>query len=59
MFLGEKVKLYEGENVITLTGVLMSMPTEPLTVELELQACDDKSCLPPSFVPVNFTVVKK
>lgn len=58
-FLGEKVKLYEGENVITLTGVLMSMPTEPLTVELELQACDDKSCLPPSFVPVNFTVIKK
>ncbi len=59
IFLGEKVKLYEGENVITLTGVLMSMPTEPLTVELELQACDDKSCLPPSFVPINFTVVKK
>jgi hypothetical protein len=57
-FLGEKVKLYEGENIIEITGVLMSMPEKPMVVELELQACDDKSCLPPSFIPISFTVVK-
>lgn len=56
-FLGEKVILLEKTQSLQVEGILMLQPEAPLTLELELQACDDKSCLAPAWVPVQVTVL--
>lgn len=56
-FLGETVTLLEKTEEIRVEGLLMVQPEAPLTWELELQACDDKSCLAPAWVPVSVTVL--
>ena len=50
--------IYGGWYVENSMGqVLVTAPEAPLTWELELQACDDKSCLAPAWVPVTVTVL--
>ncbi|HPF36819.1 MAG TPA: protein-disulfide reductase DsbD family protein [Candidatus Krumholzibacteria bacterium] len=56
-FLGETITLLEKTVEIGVEGMLMVQPEAPLTWELELQACDDKSCLAPAWVPVTVTVL--
>jgi len=56
-FLGEDVRLLEKTVTIALTGILMVASEAPLTVELEIQACDDKSCLAPAWIPVQVVVL--
>jgi hypothetical protein len=56
-FLGDDVRLLEKTETITLTGILMVAPEKPLDLEFELQACDDKSCLAPAWIPVQVVVL--
>lgn len=56
-FLGEKVQLLEHTETLSVSGLLMVQPEKPLELELELQACDDKSCLAPAWIPVCVTVL--
>lgn len=56
-FLGEKVTLLEHTETFEVSGLLMLQPEAPIGFELELQACDDKSCLAPAWVPVPITVL--
>lgn len=58
-FLGEKVRLLDREETLEVSGILMVQPEVPFAFELELQACDDKSCLAPAWVPVPLTVLPK
>jgi hypothetical protein len=58
-FLGDEVRLLEKSETLTVSGVLMVQPEEPFAFELELQACDDKSCLAPAWIPVPLTVLPK
>jgi len=55
-FLGETVILLEGAERLTITGILMTELDEPLCFELECQACDDKSCLAPAWIPFEVAV---
>jgi len=58
-FLGDDVRLLDHEESLTVSGILMVQPEEPFAFELELQACDDKSCLAPAWIPVPLTVLPK
>lgn len=58
-FLGDDVRLLAAEQTLAVTGILMVQPEEPFAFELELQACDDKSCLAPAWIPVPLTVLPK
>ncbi len=55
-FLGETVTLLEGEEQLTITGILMAELDKPLVFELECQACDSKSCLAPAWIPFEVAV---
>jgi hypothetical protein len=55
-FLGATVTLLEGREELTITGVLMAELDEPLAFELECQACDNKSCLAPAWIPFAVAV---
>lgn len=55
-FLGETVTLLEGTEELTITGILMAELDAPLCFELECQACDDKSCLAPAWIPFEVAV---
>ena len=57
-FLGEKVRLLEGSQELTITGVLMAELDEPLVFELECQACDAKSCLAPAWIPFEVRLTR-
>ncbi len=56
-FLGDDVRLLEKNETITMSGILMVAPEEPLSLEFELQACDEKSCLAPAWIPVQVVVL--
>ena len=56
-FLGEKVTLLEKTETLEVSGLVLVQPEAPVVFELELQACDDKSCLAPAWVPVTITVL--
>jgi thiol:disulfide interchange protein len=58
-FLGEDVRLLAHQESLTVSGILMVQPEEPFAFELELQACDDKSCLAPAWISVPLTVLPK
>jgi len=58
-FLGNQVQLLSGTETLTISGVLMSPLDEPLKFELECQACDDKSCLAPAWIPFQTVVLPK
>lgn len=55
-FFGEKVAMLEGKNRIEVTAnVPADLPagTHPLSLKLTVQACDDKTCLAPAYIPVQ------
>ncbi len=56
-FLGHAVRLLEGTQSMVIKGVLMSELDAPLKFELECQACDDKSCLAPAWIPFETAVL--
>jgi hypothetical protein len=56
-FLGETVRLLSAREVVHVSGFLASTPQEPLYLELECQACDDKSCLAPAWLPLSVVVL--
>jgi len=56
-FLGDPVRLLEKSETITVSGIVMVAPEKPLSMEFELQACDDKSCLAPAWIPVQVVVL--
>lgn len=56
-FLGYPVRLLEGAQTLTLRGVLMSELDASLRFELECQACDDRSCLAPAWIPFETAVL--
>lgn len=58
-FLGEDVRLLEGKETLTVSGILLVQPEAPIAFEMELQACDSSSCLAPAWIPVPLTVVPK
>lgn len=58
-FLGETVQLLEGRQTLTVGGFLAAEPAGPMLLELELQACDRKSCLAPAFLPIQLVVEPK
>ena len=58
-FLDETVQLLEGRQTLTIGGFLAAEPTGPLLLELELQACDEKSCLAPAYLQIQLVVEPK
>lgn len=58
-FLDETVQLLEGRQALTIGGFLAAEPVGPMLLELELQACDEKSCLAPAFLQVQLVVESK
>jgi len=55
-FFGEKVVMIEGKNVIKVTALVpaeLPKGDHELKFALTVQACDDKTCLPPSDIPVS------
>lgn len=58
-FLGETVQLLEGRQTLTVGGFLAAEPAGPMLLELELQACDKKSCLAPAYLPIPLVVEPK
>lgn len=61
VFFGEKVRMLEGANVITATALVPAgmRGEQPLEFRLTVQACDDKVCLAPAYLPVAFTLTVK
>ena len=60
--IGDPVIMLEGDEVIAVTGAVRSdLPAgdHALTLALTVQACDDKSCLRPSDVPVILILTVK
>lgn len=58
-FADDELAVYEGESPILLTidvSDALSPGTYPVEGRLRVQACDDQTCLPPSNIPVAFTV---
>ncbi len=58
-FADDELAVYEGEAPIFLTlDISAELPPGAYAVEgrLRVQACDDQTCLPPSNIPVAFTV---
>ncbi len=58
-FLGRPVTLLKGTEEATVTGYLTALPDRPLHLELECQACDEKSCLAPAWLPLDVVVLPK
>ena len=58
-FLGAPVQLLRGTEQAVVTGYLTALPAGPLHLELECQACDEKSCLAPAWLPLDVTVLPK
>ena len=54
-FFGEKVFMIEGKDLIKASAMVPAgMPAGeyPLEFEITVQACDDKTCLAPAYLPV-------
>lgn len=58
-FLGDRITLLAGSERLAVRGYLAAAPEKPLTLEVELQACDDRSCLAPAWLPFTFAVEPK
>jgi hypothetical protein len=58
-FLDETVQLLEGRQTLTVSGFLVAEPAGPMLLELELQACDQRSCLAPAWLPIQLVVEPK
>lgn len=59
-FFGEKVMLIDGKQKISAAAkVPADLPTGEHTLGLKVtaQACDDKTCLAPAYIPVNIKLV--
>ena len=55
-FFGEKVVMLEGKNSIEVTAQVpadLAAGTHALDMKLTVQACDDKTCLAPAYIPVQ------
>ncbi|MBE0567215.1 MAG: hypothetical protein IH621_14740 [Krumholzibacteria bacterium] len=61
VFFGEKVRMLEGTNLIKATALVPAgmQGEQPLELKLTVQACDDKVCLAPAYLPVVFTLKVK
>jgi len=58
-FFGETVSLLEGQGRVEVSGILRAgaeLPTA-IDMELELQACDSKTCLAPARVPARVNLI--
>ncbi len=58
-FADDELAVYEGESPIFMSidvSDALSPGTYPVEGRLRVQACDDQTCLPPSNIPVAFTV---
>jgi hypothetical protein len=58
-FFGEKLFMLEGKNVIKAAAqVPAELPAgeHVLDLKMTVQACDDKVCLPPAYLPVRLTL---
>ena len=56
VFFGEKVKMLEGKNVITASALVpadLAAGEHTLELAVTVQACDDKTCLAPAYLPVR------
>jgi len=61
-FFGEKVVMLEGKNVIKASAqVPADLPKgeHALILSVVVQACDDKTCLAPAYMPVNIKLTVK
>lgn len=55
-FFGEKVVMLEGKNEIEVSAQVpadLATGTHALDMKLTVQACDDKTCLAPAYIPVQ------
>ncbi len=55
-FFGEKVFMIEGKDVIKGSAMIpetMAPGEYPLEFKVTVQACDDKTCLAPAYIPVT------
>jgi len=55
-FFGEKVFMLEGKNEIEVSARVpadLTTGTHTLDLKLTVQACDDKTCLAPAYIPVQ------
>jgi thiol:disulfide interchange protein DsbD len=62
VFFGEKVLMHEGDEVVKASAVVpadLARGEHPLELAFTVQACDDKSCLAPTDIPVNLKLVVK
>jgi len=59
-FFGEKVSVIEGKGTIAITAVVPAdLPAgeHALGLKVTAQACDDKTCLAPAYIPVGLTLL--
>ena len=61
VFFGEKVRMLEGSNVIKASALVPAglKGEQPLELSLTVQACDDKTCLAPAYLPLTLTLKAK
>jgi thiol:disulfide interchange protein DsbD len=62
VFFGEKVLMHEGDEVVKASATVpagMAQGEHPLELAFTVQACDDKSCLAPTDIPVNLKLMVK
>jgi thiol:disulfide interchange protein DsbD len=58
-FFGEMVQMIEGKEKITASALVpadLAQGEHDLTLKVTVQACDDKTCLAPAYLPVSFTL---
>ncbi len=61
-FFGDKVFMIEGKDIIKASALVpagMKPGKYPLQFKVTAQACDDKTCLAPAYIPVAFTLEVK
>jgi thiol:disulfide interchange protein DsbD len=61
-FFGEMVAMIEGKEVIAATAVVpagMPKGEHALAMKVTVQACDDKTCLAPAYLPVEVKLTVK
>jgi cytochrome c biogenesis DsbD-like protein len=61
-FFGEKVVMISGKSVIHASALVpanMTPGKHPLSLAVTVQACDNKTCLAPAYLPVALTLTVK
>ncbi len=61
-FFGEKVFMIEGHDTIKASALVpagMEAGEYPLEFKITVQACDDKTCLAPAYIPVTVKLTVK